>query len=209
MFIKQLIVGTSISPELNTYLTPQKVPFVLVVSALGVPVVDLEKRQSCSSLKLVHVAGTTEIGLGIVGTPLAAALASAVAGWVDFFIPISLPITNESKSVSTTTQSITYDTSAEYITTVAAGAAITASYISSQAAACPNQRFVLSGYSKGALVLHRMCPPLDLRIREFSLSAIMQAPHSVVHSSPKSLPSSYLVTQLATSAAHGRSTHLR
>ncbi|KAF8599891.1 alpha/beta-hydrolase [Ceratobasidium sp. AG-I] len=109
-------------------------PFALAATVLGAPVAELEARQSCSSLKLVHVAGTTEIGLGIVGTPLAAALASAVPG--------------------TTTQSIIYDTSAEYVVTVAAGAAITASYIATQSALCPNQRFVLSGYSKGALVLH-------------------------------------------------------
>ncbi|CCO34480.1 cutinase [Rhizoctonia solani AG-1 IB] len=101
-------------------------PLVLAVSALGVPV-ELEARQSCSALQLVHVAGTTEIGLGIVGTPLAA-----------------------------TTKSITYDTVAEYIVTVAAGAAITEAYLRLQSVACPNQRFVLSGYSKGALVLHKL-----------------------------------------------------
>ncbi|KIM23819.1 carbohydrate esterase family 5 protein, partial [Serendipita vermifera MAFF 305830] len=106
----------------------------LIASALSAPVVELEARQACSAFKLVHVSGTTEIGLGTVGTPLSIALAAAVPG--------------------TTTKSITYDTSAEYVVTVAAGAAITASYISSQAALCPNQRFILSGYSKGALVLH-------------------------------------------------------
>ncbi|KAG8841610.1 hypothetical protein FRC20_004930 [Serendipita sp. 405] len=120
MFIKQLIFV--------------KVPFVLVASALGAPTAELVARQSCSALKLVHAAGTTEVGLGTVGTPLAAALASAVPG--------------------TTSQAIIYDTSAEYVTTVAAGAAITASYLSTQSAACPNQKFILSGYSKGALVVH-------------------------------------------------------
>ncbi|CCA76187.1 hypothetical protein PIIN_10180 [Serendipita indica DSM 11827] len=106
----------------------------LALSALGAPASDLTARQSCSSLQLVHISGTTEVGLGTVGTPLAAALASAVPG--------------------TTTHSVTYDTSAEYVVTVAAGAAITASYITAQSARCPNQRFVLSGYSKGALVVH-------------------------------------------------------
>ncbi|KAF8599892.1 alpha/beta-hydrolase [Ceratobasidium sp. AG-I] len=109
-------------------------PFALAATVLAAPVVELENRQSCSSLKLVHIAGTTEVGLGVVGTPLAAELASAVPG--------------------TTTYSITYDTSAEYAVTVAAGAAITATYISAQSALCPNQKFVLSGYSKGALVVH-------------------------------------------------------
>ncbi|CUA77720.1 hypothetical protein RSOLAG22IIIB_12794 [Rhizoctonia solani] len=90
-------------------------PLILVASALGAPV-ELEPRQSCSALHLVHVAGTTEIGLGIVGTPLAAALASS----------------------GITTKSITYDTSAEYVVTVAAGAAITTGYLAAQALACPN-----------------------------------------------------------------------
>ena len=52
-------------------------PFALAATVLSAPVADLEARQSCSALQLVHVAGTTEIGLGIVGTPLAAALASS------------------------------------------------------------------------------------------------------------------------------------
>ncbi|KAF8670192.1 Cutinase [Rhizoctonia solani] len=108
-------------------------PLAIAVSVLGAPV-ELEARQSCSPLQLVHVAGTTEIGLGIVGTPLALALASSGA----------------------TTKSITYDTTAEYIVTVAAGAAITEAYLRLQSITCPNQRFVLSGYSKGALVLHKL-----------------------------------------------------
>ncbi|KIM22364.1 carbohydrate esterase family 5 protein, partial [Serendipita vermifera MAFF 305830] len=106
----------------------------LFASALGAPAAELNVRQSCSSLQLVHIAGTTEVGLGSVGTPLSSALASAVPG--------------------TTTYSITYDTSAEYSVTVAAGATTTANYLATQAAACPSQRFVLSGYSKGALVVH-------------------------------------------------------
>ena len=53
---------------------------MLVVTVLAAPVVELESRQSCSTLQLVHLAGTTEVGLGIVGTPLSTALASAVPG---------------------------------------------------------------------------------------------------------------------------------
>lgn len=55
---------------------------MFVSAVLGAPAAELETRQSCSSLQLVHIAGTTEIGLGIVGTPLAVALASAVPGFV-------------------------------------------------------------------------------------------------------------------------------
>ncbi|KAG8708588.1 hypothetical protein FRC09_001152 [Ceratobasidium sp. 395] len=125
---------------------------LIATSVLGSPV-NLEVRQSCSALQLVHIAGTTETGLGIVGTPLAAAVASAVPG--------------------TTTKSITYDTSAEYIATVAAGAAITAGYIVSQAAACPNQRFVLSGYSKGALVLHSTSAILSSNLKSKMVSLLV------------------------------------
>ncbi|KIM22213.1 carbohydrate esterase family 5 protein [Serendipita vermifera MAFF 305830] len=117
MFIKNLIV-----------------PFVLFTSAFAAPAAELEARQSCGPVKLFHAAGTTEIGLGTVGTPLAAALASAVPG--------------------ATTQAIIYDTTAEYVVTVAAGSAIMAAAVNAAATACPNQRFVLSGYSKGALVVH-------------------------------------------------------
>ncbi|KAF8684915.1 Cutinase [Rhizoctonia solani] len=121
-------------------------PFVFAACAIGTPI-ELEARQSCSALQLVHIAGTTEIGLGIVGTPLAAALASS----------------------GVTTKSITYDTSAEYIVTVAAGAAITTSYLAAQAIACPNQRFVLSGYSKGALVLHSTTLTSNLKSKVASI----------------------------------------
>ncbi|CAE6452280.1 hypothetical protein RSOLAG1IB_07369 [Rhizoctonia solani AG-1 IB] len=122
------------------------VSIILAATTLGAPV-ELETRQSCSALQLVHVAGTTEIGLGIVGAPLAASLSSS----------------------GVTTKSITYDTSAEYIVTVAAGAAITTTYLAAQAISCPNQRFVLSGYSKGALVLHGLSLSSNLRSKIASI----------------------------------------
>ncbi|CAG7852960.1 SubName: Full=Uncharacterized protein {ECO:0000313/EMBL:CCA76187.1} [Serendipita indica DSM 11827] len=127
----------------------------LALSALGAPASDLTARQSCSSLQLVHISGTTEVGLGTVGTPLAAALASAVPG--------------------TTTHSVTYDTSAEYVVTVAAGAAITASYITAQSARCPNQRFVLSGYSKGALVVHSTTLSSSLKAKVVAILVFARA----------------------------------
>ncbi|QRW25525.1 cutinase [Rhizoctonia solani] len=130
-------------------------PLAIAVSVLGAPV-ELEARQSCSPLQLVHVAGTTEIGLGIVGTPLALALASSGA----------------------TTKSITYDTTAEYIVTVAAGAAITEAYLRLQSIACPNQRFVLSGYSKAVGLLlspSRMTLPLNTLSTVAAGAAITEA----------------------------------
>ncbi|CUA76916.1 hypothetical protein RSOLAG22IIIB_02396 [Rhizoctonia solani] len=97
---------------------------------------ELETRQpsSCSAVQLVHAAGTTEMGLGLVGTPLAKALASAIPGTTSYAVP--------------------YSTIAEYVVTVQAGASTTAQYLAAQSARCPDQKFILSGYSKGAMVMH-------------------------------------------------------
>ncbi|KAH7334954.1 cutinase [Rhizoctonia solani] len=111
------------------------VSFLFSAAVMAAPV-ELEARQSasCSAVQLVHAAGTGEMGLGIVGGPLARALASAVPG--------------------TTSHAIPYSTIAEYLVTVQAGASMTAQYLTSQSARCPEQKFILSGYSKGAMVMH-------------------------------------------------------
>ncbi|KAJ1306244.1 hypothetical protein OPQ81_010948 [Rhizoctonia solani] len=103
--------------------------------AIGAPV-ELEARQSqsCSSVQLVHASGTTEVGLGIVGAPLARALATAFPGATSYSVP--------------------YSTVAEYLVTVQAGSTMTVNYLKQQSAKCPDQKFVLSGYSKGAMVMH-------------------------------------------------------
>ncbi|CAE6367018.1 unnamed protein product [Rhizoctonia solani] len=77
---------------------------------------------------------SSESGLGIVGTPLARSLASAIPRATSYAVP--------------------YSTVAEYFTTVQAGASMTAKYLAEQYARCPDQKFVLSGYSKGAMVMH-------------------------------------------------------
>ncbi|CAE6459719.1 unnamed protein product [Rhizoctonia solani] len=114
-------------------------PLILVVSTTRAPV-ELEARHSCTSSQLVHVAGALGIGLGIVGTPLAAALAFS----------------------GVTAKSITY-------LTVARGVAQTEAYLRSQSAACPDQRFILSGYSNGALVLHALSLPSALQSKIASI----------------------------------------
>lgn len=53
----------------------------LVVCALAAPV-EVAELAPCSPLELVFARGTSEEGLGIVGTPLAAQLRSLVSGWV-------------------------------------------------------------------------------------------------------------------------------
>ncbi|CCO29333.1 Cutinase [Rhizoctonia solani AG-1 IB] len=105
---------------------------LFVASSSALPVE--ERQTSCSALQLVFLAGTNEEGLGLAGGPLSTSLAAAVRG--------------------TTTYSVPYDTRAEYGSTVTAGAKMTVDYITAQAARCPNQRFALGGYSKGAMVVH-------------------------------------------------------
>ncbi|CAE6475883.1 unnamed protein product [Rhizoctonia solani] len=99
---------------------------------LGAPA---QTRHSCSNVQLVHAAGTTENGLGLVGAPLAKALASAIPGTTSYAIP--------------------YNTGPEYFETVEEGARKTEAYLAEQSTLCPNQHFVLSGYSKGAMVMHK------------------------------------------------------
>ncbi|KAG8751675.1 hypothetical protein FRC12_012315 [Ceratobasidium sp. 428] len=113
------------------------ISLVFIASSLGVPITNSDA--SCSPVQLVHLAGTNQEGLGTVGIPLAVAISSAIPG--------------------TTTYTIPYDTKPEYVKTVANGAIITTKYLTSQAAKCPNQRFVLSGFSKGALVIHTTLLP--------------------------------------------------
>ncbi|KAI5834550.1 alpha/beta-hydrolase [Schizophyllum commune Tattone D] len=98
--------------------------------AMAIPIV----RQDCASVYLIHAAGTSESGLGAVGEPLSGNLTSALPS----FSAVGLD----------------YDTSVEYVVTVTEGAQTLADLIASQASACPDQRFILSGYSKGAMVVH-------------------------------------------------------
>ncbi|CAE6449450.1 unnamed protein product [Rhizoctonia solani] len=104
----------------------------LAASAFAAPT-ELEARQSCTKAYLFFLAGTNEQGLGLAGGPLASSLSSA----------------------GVTTSYIPYDTSAEYSSTITAGATLTANALATQASKCPNQVFILGGYSKGAMVVHR------------------------------------------------------
>ncbi|KAG8713792.1 hypothetical protein FRC09_018330 [Ceratobasidium sp. 395] len=109
------------------------VPFIVAGSVFAAPTELTPRQASCTAQQLVFLAGTSESGLGSVGTALAKALGSSVSAYP-----------------------VPYDTRAEYVTTVAAGARTTEAYIAKQAAACPSQRFILGGYSKGALVVHQI-----------------------------------------------------
>ncbi|KAB5591609.1 Cutinase [Ceratobasidium theobromae] len=103
----------------------------------------VERQSACSPLQLVFLAGTGEKGLGLAGEPLSTNLTAVVPG--------------------TTTYSVPYDTSAEYDSTITQGATMTVKYLTAQAARCPNQRFALGGYSKGAMVLHSTSLTSDVK----------------------------------------------
>ncbi|CAE6434522.1 unnamed protein product [Rhizoctonia solani] len=123
---------------------------VFTTTILAAPV-ELMTRQSCSTVQLVHAAGTTESGLGLVGAPLARSLTSVIPGATSYAVP--------------------YSTVAEYFTTVQAGATMTAKYLAEQSARCPDQKFVLSGYSKGAMVMHST--QLDDKIKSKVISVLV------------------------------------
>ncbi|CAE7138752.1 unnamed protein product [Rhizoctonia solani] len=107
------------------------------------------RRADCSALHLVFAAGTGEEGLGLAGGPFSEALVAAIPG--------------------TTTYALPYDTSVEYDTTLVAAATAVEKYIEDQAAACPAQKFVFGGYSKGAMVVHRATLPASIKSKQVAL----------------------------------------
>ncbi|KAG8699434.1 hypothetical protein FRC12_012313 [Ceratobasidium sp. 428] len=109
---------------------------VLMAGSVMATPVGLTSRQGCSDLQLVCLPGTYESGFGIVCGPLRDNLASTIPGTTAYAVP--------------------YNTSPEYVVSVAGGARIAEQYITTQSAQCPNQRFVIGGYSKGAMVVHEM-----------------------------------------------------
>ncbi|KAG8713791.1 hypothetical protein FRC09_018329 [Ceratobasidium sp. 395] len=108
-------------------------PLIAAGSVFAAPTEPTPRQAACTAKQLVFLAGTSESGLGSVGRPLASSLGSSVSAY-----------------------GVPYDTSAEYFSTVAAGARTTEAYIAKQATACPSQRFIIGGYSKGALVVHQI-----------------------------------------------------
>ncbi|KAL1697280.1 Alpha/Beta hydrolase protein [Schizophyllum commune] len=110
-------------------------------AALAIPV---DPRAACAPVMLIHAPGTSQQGLDSVGEPLAAGLAREIPGLTSLGLP--------------------YNTSAEYLVTPAQGARLLADTLETQAVACPDQRFILSGYSKGAMVVH--LASLDLSTEE-------------------------------------------
>ncbi|KAL8278555.1 hypothetical protein RQP46_009047 [Phenoliferia psychrophenolica] len=91
--------------------------------------IKITARQACPKVELIHAAGTTESGLGIVGTPVSQGLEAATA--------------------------------AEFVATVTAGASLMQQRIAATLSSCPDTSFILSGYSKGAMVVHHTAAVLS------------------------------------------------
>lgn len=116
----------------------------LVAQALAVP---LKPRDTaCSPLELVFARGTTEMqGLGIVGTPLASDLAKGVSG--------------------ATSYAVVYPADEDFVGSPMQGATDAENHIKSRAAACPDMKFALAGYSQGAMVVHDVKLSSDLQAK--------------------------------------------
>ncbi|QRV98400.1 cutinase [Ceratobasidium sp. AG-Ba] len=107
-------------------------------------------ESACSSLHFVFLPGTFEVGFGIVGTPLKYGLTSEIPGITSYSIP--------------------YNRSRYYEETLTEGANMTVDHIASQAATCPDQRFILGGFSKGASVMHRVDLPNELKSKVLAIN---------------------------------------
>lgn len=92
----------------------------------------------CPALQLVFARGTTEMQgtLGVVGKPLCTGLQAQVP--------------------NTACYDVVYSSNAEYMMTVAAGGQTADGFIRSLKTRCPDTKVVLGGYSKGAMVCHRV-----------------------------------------------------
>ncbi|CAE6452708.1 unnamed protein product [Rhizoctonia solani] len=122
---------------------------LMVLALAGLSNANPTPRAECSALHLVFAAGTGEEGLGLAGGPFSEALSAAIPG--------------------TTTYNLSYNTSVEYDTTLVAAADSVQQYFATQSAACPNQKFVFGGYSKGAMVLHRTSLPSSIKSKQIAL----------------------------------------
>lgn len=92
----------------------------------------------CPPLYLIFARGTTELQgtFGIVGRPLCSGLQQQVPG--------------------TQCYDTVYSSDAEYMVSPTTGANTASQYMAGISSRCPNTKIVLGGYSKGAMVVHRI-----------------------------------------------------
>ena len=113
---------------------------VLLIGGIGgvtAAVAPAASAATCSNIDVVVARGTFEPGtLGlIVGDPVYSALQSALTGRTTSAYPVNYPANLDEPA------------------SVQAGNTDLVNHVTSQAAACPNQRFILVGYSQGANVV--------------------------------------------------------
>ncbi|KAL7272789.1 hypothetical protein RUND412_004388 [Rhizina undulata] len=110
--------------------------FALAATTFAAPM-ELDERDTsaCASLELIFARGTTELqGLGIVGTPLSSNLKKLVP--------------------DLSTYAVVYPASVDFALGPVEGASDVEKRITARAAACPNMKFAVAGYSQGAMVVH-------------------------------------------------------
>ncbi|TGZ81845.1 hypothetical protein EX30DRAFT_235070 [Ascodesmis nigricans] len=119
----------------------------LLPLTIGAPI-ELEKRQAgnCPPLEIIFARGTTEPqGLGTLGAPLQREVNALIPG--------------------TTATAVVYPASANFMASASQGSTWATDYLNKQAAACPQTKFVLGGYSQGAMVVHGVNPDASVKDR--------------------------------------------
>lgn len=124
----------------------------LIPLGLAAPV-DLEKRQAgnCPPLEIIFARGTTEPqGLGTLGAPLQREVAKLIPG--------------------TKSTAVVYPANANFMGSSSEGSKWATEYLNKQAAACPNTKFVLGGYSQGGMVVHGVKPDVNAKSRVIAVT---------------------------------------
>jgi cutinase len=107
---------------------------VLTAVLAGPARADWPPSSGCADVEVVAVRGTNE------STPI------GVLGYLAYGVTVGT-----SKTVST--YGLPYPATSDWVTSVNAGKSLLAERLATQAAACPDQEFVLLGYSQGAWVV--------------------------------------------------------
>ncbi|KAK4701009.1 hypothetical protein P7C70_g5228, partial [Phenoliferia sp. Uapishka_3] len=139
MLSSAVLLTLALSFSLETLASPYRLNKVL-------------KSRACASVELIHAAGTTESGLGVVGQPLSEALGKSVSSLSTYSLPCTYPLECGAAAVGIVRTDPCTD--ADYTSTVSAGATLMQQRVASTLSSCPDTVFILSGYSKGAMVVH-------------------------------------------------------
>src|SRR3954471_22448022 len=119
----------------RTSLTLAAALALLVTALAGEPArADWPPASGCADVEVIAVRGTNE------STPI------GVLGYLAYGITTTTPLTVD-------TYGLPYPATSDWVNSVNAGKSLLAQRLTTQSAACPDQRFVLLGYSQGAWVV--------------------------------------------------------